>query len=152
MRLPPDGAPFVPPQPICPANQNGHIPDLGAVPFELGIDSGTRRPTDIGGEFRVYDKGGKTTDFVETDIMQLPPDSPLVKRIEELAYTKTESGSRGRPLDSTESPFVNQVRVRFCKRVAKCQGVIEGECWALGKSAVREVIEEALKKVDGPQP
>ncbi len=148
MRLPPEGTPFVPPKPLCPTFQQGHLSDLEAVPFLLTVEPGKGRPTEVGGEFYV-DAEDIKRGYVETDIMQPPPDPSLLQRLLELTYTKTESGEWGRALNNTQSPFVERVRKRFCERVANCLGVIDGECWALGKSAVKEVIEQALKDHDG---
>ncbi|HEU5122210.1 MAG TPA: hypothetical protein VFT59_05180, partial [Candidatus Saccharimonadales bacterium] len=91
MRMPPEGRPFVTPQPLCPANQQGNIPDLEAADFLLTVDFGEGRPTDVGGEFFIDEKEDEPVDFIETDTMQLPPDPSLLQRVLELTYAKTGS-------------------------------------------------------------
>lgn len=149
MRIPPEGKPFVPPNPVCPAGQEGTIPDISAVTFRLSLDPhpGQEEPAGVWGAFNTVDELGDQKDLVQTDVWELPPDSPTIRRLYDLLPTRGDRLAY-QLVGHTGSPFVEKVRRRFCERIADCQGIVNGECWALGATAVQEVIEETLRPIN----
>jgi len=77
------------------------------------------------------DKDGYRTDTVNTDAVTLEAGDPLLAVVEELD---------GKPDD----PRIERARQAFCDRVLRCKGPVNGECWALGRRAVDEVLRQAF--------
>lgn len=138
----PGGKPVVPPS--CPTPKEGFIPDLSDVPFELQVRvSPNLSPplTEVVATFGVAADGGPSH-TVDTGFVVKYVDVPWSQRLHGLVglpENPTKNGSVA--VHNTDNSFVENVRKQFCARVAKCEGVIDGECWALGRKAVIEVIE-----------
>jgi hypothetical protein len=151
MRYGPEGKPFVPP--TCPAIKAGHIPDLTAIPFDLAVDPGQGRDTDVWGVFKgAEDEKGNLIVYVETALLKFSPDLPITQKLHTLDAAGVDRDDLDNPhsgLESTLNPLVERMRLAFCERVANCQGIVKGECWALGEWAVREVIGEVLENEEG---
>lgn len=150
MRHPIEGTPFVPPNPICPAEQIGNIPNLDEVDFELYVFTSPThlRITEIRGAFGgVWNEEGEYVRVVSTPFVEVPIDSPLANEVYRLAedLTDAQTNARSTAISNTESEPVEQIRQQLCERVANCQGVVNGECWALGRTAMKEILEEVLQ-------
>jgi len=136
---------FVPP--ICPTSPLGCIPDLRAAPFSFRTGSCTSNRQGLCTETEAYvsfgesDSRGEYQNLVESDSLVLPIDSALAVKIRQIAEASKEASSVIR--DSTYSPRIAKMKKAFCDRIANCRGIINGECWALGPVAVREIIERA---------
>jgi len=146
-----EGTPYVPPNPICPSDQSGSLPDLSTTAFELNVDAieGCTHYYAVFGSVAsdectgIYD-----ANFVETAILTIPSSSELARQLHAVAELEGIEGTQkvaSATIPSNEHPVAERMRTAFCERVANCRGVIGGECWALGASAVREVVEEALR-------
>jgi len=136
---------YVPP--ICPIKPAADFEDLREHPFELVI--GEMRSTQITEIFGVFGPpDGYTNNVVETTAIEVPSDSPLADKARLIAYGTTEIL---RPhIDDTKGQDVvatRQIGEALCKRVLECQGVQNGECWALGPSAVKAILEEVTPDV-----
>ncbi|HEU5122209.1 MAG TPA: hypothetical protein VFT59_05175 [Candidatus Saccharimonadales bacterium] len=141
MRHPVEGTPYVPP--ICPVEQWGDIPNLSIASFMLVVDVWLDRPGELHGTFYPpeTDEDGEVTAEIYTDKLTLPPDNSLAPNIRRLLGTEPD-GPVSTGIPNTDNLAVEYMRVMFCDRVANCRGIVDGECWALGTKAVREVFEE----------
>lgn len=143
----PEGAPFVPP--TCPSEKSGSIPDLSQADFRLEVREATLRPsrptTEVWGVFGTIGDDDETSSiWVETATVKMPLDSVLVRsafRIAGLEENAPPSEFISAGIPSTQSPAVERLRTNLCERVANCRGIINGECWALGRAALQEALK-----------
>ncbi len=128
-----DRRPFVPP--ACPVEQVGRRSisseadfSVSVMPFGQDTDGNT---THI--EVQVtFNEGGKTS-AVQSDIAEFAQDSATADGLHDI----TDGVTLAR---STESQRVAKLGQAFCERIIHCRGVVDGECWALGASAMQETI------------
>lgn len=73
---------------------------------------------------------GAEEPFLEPRSLTVPIDSDVSNKARDLA-DEIEAGDSAR---------LEHMRAALCDRVSKCRGVVDGECWALGPSALSEVI------------
>lgn len=141
MRHRTEGTPYVPPP--CPTEKTGDMPNLWAASFRLFIDTRPRQFSEVYGTFKSaeLDKEGEPVAEVFTDSLRLSPDDPLEQNIRRLNSTRVPSSD----LTVIENPLMPLIGAVFCGRVANCQEVIDGECWAIGQKATKEVIAGILE-------
>lgn len=137
------GKPYVPQE--CPNGQNGDIANIAAVKLRLLVARTVlygRPATEVYGVFGDFDDIDPVPNIVTTDSLLVPEESPLAKKV--LAIVKDDAGyydEMAGVADNRANMGVEQARTIFCGRIANCQGVVRGGCWALRESAVREVME-----------
>jgi hypothetical protein len=123
--------------PLCPTERHGEEVDLTTADFSWHIfdsapdESGRLTTTEL---IAAFNTGDDHENLVESDTVKVPLDSDLSVRARQL-------GDGGEGIFS-EGPRIEEMRQFFCERVANCHGVINGECWALGASAVQEVLSQ----------
>lgn len=136
-----NGEPYIPPYPFCPTERDGREFTVTPGMFNFVIaDSVTDGVTpilltDIGGLF--YPEDGWDTDtHVATGMIEVPSSSRLAEI--------------GRAILNHPDPRHVEARAGqiFCDRIKNCQGVTNGECWALGKPAIPEVIEQIADEIN----
>jgi len=134
-----NGRPFIPP--TCPIEQENGGVDLPTnfssyAVYSVGVDaSGGFKEADIFFNFKsVEDDPEGLHGSVTTEPLLVPANSELAVKAYELA--RNEAGT------------VARMGEIFCKRILECRGVINGECWALGAQALREVIEQVSDETD----
>ena len=139
MRYGPEGKPFVPP--TCPAVRAGHIPDLEQADFKLQVHILPQPPiTEVIGVFGDLDDD--RPNMLKTGMVTAYSDLPWPQKAHQIAgLDDTPAEESSVSILNTESEMVERIRKLLCDRVANCRGVFDGECWALGTQAVREVIE-----------
>lgn len=122
------------------------IPDLRIERFVLHVGNctsdrdGVCTETELFAYFGEPDECGEFPNSVVSSSLVLPIDSDLAKKIRQITET-TKKGMEAR--EATYSARIAKIRDMLCDRVARCHGIVDGECWALGKAGIRKVIEEA---------
>ena len=129
------GKPFVPPN--CTVLQDGRIEDLSAVEFFIGGIKGGDSDVVTDAQLTIF-FGDKNAGDDEDEYVGAISSSVIVP----LGSMAAINGMRLADMEATDPP-VEAVRQTFCERVANCRGVIEGECWAIGAPAIREVLARA---------
>ena len=122
-----------------------HIPDLREVPFKVFL---WPQPEDDPPVLDVYvafldsSKGKGSNSFVQSEAFSPLLDSDEAQKIYAIAkdIPSDEAIPGYKAVESSEHPKVEQLRKEFLQRVFDCHGVIDNECWALGKKAVEEVV------------
>jgi hypothetical protein len=129
--------------PSCPAGRVGKPINLSAVPAELMagsvevIEDSAAKALENSDRAAVWMVFGQREDddnlgdYVETDWIKIEDDDPLSPIVNELA-------------DKHDDPRIEHIRQTFCRRTLECRGPVNGECWALGKRAVDQVLRETL--------
>lgn len=91
--------------------------------------------------FGAVDKHGEYRNGVESAALFVPADSTIAEKVRRI--TEGRANDEYLMVKASANARVDRVRKAFCDRVANCRGVVGGECWALGVTGVREVIEQA---------
>lgn len=123
-----NGEPYIPPHPLCPAEREGNAITPRPDDFMWVVDSSEVDEIKAWGVFADSEEFGDDTDLVRTAEISVPSDT-------EQAYAVYHGEDHDRELGKM-----------FCDRILNCQGVTEGNCWALGPEAVRTVISELAQK------
>lgn len=147
-----NGRPVVPP--TCPSAHEGVTSDLSQVPFKIVVGDCELDPsgeyltkTEVYGYFGAgFKPSGEEDDFVATEALVVSIQSRLARTAWKYLgdeKSPTEKGGRDgyREAEAHDHEYAEKLRQTLCGRVAMCHGVVNGECWALGESAMREVIE-----------
>jgi hypothetical protein len=74
---------------------------------------------------------GAQQPFLETGALSLPSDSDISRKGRDLAHA----------IELGDELKREEIKTRLCDRVRNCHGVVDNECWALGASALSEVIQ-----------
>jgi hypothetical protein len=136
-----EGTPFVSSE--CTVAQEGYIPDLNSACFELIYDP-DEDGAGIWGVFKVCDEKGELIHVVQTDDMTLQPGSPLDQKLQRVI---DNDDGVVRWIANTDNLFAQRIGAAFGDRVARCHChdiKDDGECWALGRRAVRKIITQGL--------
>ncbi len=136
---------FIPPKRQCPAVQKGTIEDIRTVDFDLAVDPDPKDGfTNVYGVFSKFD-GEEVKEYIETDTLELPAGSDMLRRLYQVLLRQEEDGSF--MVNAAENTFVEKVRDGFYEGIADCPGLVgaaEDECGALGATAVQRVLEAVL--------
>ena len=145
--LRPDGAPFVPE--TCPQHVVGDgIPSLYDAVFELSIHT-TPKPVsgvvELNGSFITGDpESDAGHSRVETGVAVEQLGSPLGRALVQFANDAGASPNAA-VIYSEEHPRAERMRQLFCERAATCPGLVDGQCWALGETGLRTVVDQVLQ-------
>jgi|GEM_PF-3825239 len=130
--------PFNPPS--CPAVRVGEPVDISNVPIypyieEARVYYGGQVPPGAGSvlwfAFGRRSPEGDLPNYAETQALTVGVGSPLAAIVHEL---------EANPHD----PRLERIRAAVVARTVRCPGAVQGECWALGKEAVEEVLTGVL--------
>jgi len=129
------GQPFVPPS--CTESWVGEAFALPGDNFDLAVwdspneTTGKMTDTEIFFSFMHPDYLHNET-HLSTDSLIVPNDSDIA--------------SKARSIDLKDNRLIAHIGNIFCERIMQCRGVIDGQCWALGADAVREVVEQVTNE------
>lgn len=126
-----NGKIFVPP--TCPSRWDGEPFDLASADPQYRVhdcvDDGSGNDTSAEAWFAFSNADPGVID-------NYLPTTPIVVPI------TSELSERACRIDPDDIAIVARMGALFCERIANCHGVVDGECWALGEAATREVIEQ----------
>lgn len=126
--------PHVPPRPLCPVSQDGPLFTILPARFFLDINSGAGGNIEMSGMFLPAQdeaQGGHVcTGFVST------VDGSVQEQYILAADTESRRLLR----------LQHQIGKILCARIIECHGVTpDGECWALGNTALQAVLENIVE-------
>jgi len=119
--------------PTCPAVigkwKSGNIgaAEMGYYVYDAGKDGDGNPVTEICVDFRQNNEP-----VVEVRSLRVPVDSDLSNKARDLA----------KEIDEGKIDRQSRAGGTLKERVTYCRGVVDGECWALGPTALRQVLTE----------
>lgn len=124
-----NGELFVPP--TCPAEREGGDFKIEPKDFRLYVDTEPVGHIGVTGAFYHGHSDDNDMDMIGMSYAEVDPSMPL-------------SDYRDNPMPSAVDFRAGEI---ICDRIANCRGIMpDGECWALGKQAVHEIVKRLTQE------